>query len=122
MSRVPLTFADVMEEATSCATEKGWHDTHDGVVRTLETELLLMHTELSEACEELRTGHAAGEIYYVTDKQGNQKPEGVPVELADLIIRVCESSHKRGIPLQRAIVEKQAYNRTRPHRHGGKQF
>lgn len=117
-----LTIAEVQAEAFDCAKSKGWHDTHDGVPRTLETELLLMHTELSEAVEELRAGQDATEIYYVTDKYGEEKPEGVPVELADLVIRVCESSEKRGIPLLRAIVEKMAYNRTRPHRHGGKSF
>lgn len=75
-----------------------------------------MHSELSEALEEIRNGHAVTEIYY--GKEG--KPEGVPVEFADAIIRICESAQKRGVPLVRALREKLQFNLTRPQRHGGK--
>lgn len=116
-----LTIEEMMAVAYETAKSKGWHD---GPLanRPLETEMLLMISEIAEACEELRNGHAPADIYYVRDKQGNMKPEGVPVEFADAIIRICESSEKRGIPLVRALREKLAYNMTRPVRHGGKAF
>lgn len=48
------------------------------------------------------------------------KPEGLPSELADIAIRVFDLAGAMGIDLQGAIVEKMAFNATRPHRHGGR--
>lgn len=50
------------------------------------------------------------------------KPCGIPSELADLLIRTCTIAGKYGIDLEQAVREKMAYNKTRPHRHGGKRF
>jgi NTP pyrophosphatase (non-canonical NTP hydrolase) len=63
--------------------------------------------------EEYRAGNAA---YYVRDG----KPEGVAAEFADVLIRIGDFCGGFGIDLERAVREKLAYNRTRPHRHGGK--
>lgn len=49
-----------------------------------------------------------------------RKPVGVPSELADIIVRVLDFSGEHGIDIERAVLEKMAYNRTRPHKHGGK--
>ena len=48
------------------------------------------------------------------------KPEGIPIELADVIIRVLDLCGRYGIDIEAAIREKHAYNLTREHRHGGK--
>ena len=48
------------------------------------------------------------------------KPEGVPSELADIVIRALAAADAWGIDLQSAIEEKLAYNQTRGYRHGGK--
>lgn len=48
------------------------------------------------------------------------KPCGFASELADVVIRTAQLAWRMGIDLEQAIVEKQKYNRTREHRHGGK--
>lgn len=80
-------------------------------------KIALIHSELSEALEEYRAGHPVSEVYYGE----NGKPEGVGVELADAIIRICDLAQSLDIPLVFAIEEKQAFNLTRPFKHG-KQF
>ena len=48
------------------------------------------------------------------------KPEGIPSELADIIIRVLDICAYHKIDIAHAISDKMAYNETRPYRHGDK--
>lgn len=45
------------------------------------------------------------------------KPEGIPSEIADVVIRCCHFAGEKGIDLAAAILEKTAYNKTRPFKH-----
>ena len=56
------------------------------------------------------------EVYYGYD----EKPEGIPIELADVIIRILDYCAYAGIDIDAAISEKHEYNKSRPYRHGGK--
>lgn len=48
------------------------------------------------------------------------KPVGIPVELADVIIRVLDLCGGLNIDIEKAVLEKMKYNEDRPYRHGGK--
>lgn len=79
--------------------------------------LMLIAGEVTEAHEELRAGHEPSEIYY---KDG--KPEGVPIELADAVIRIFDFAEEFDFDLATAIAIKMAFNSDRPAMHGGKSF
>lgn len=79
-----------------------------------------MHSELSEALEEYRNGHAAREVYFTTDGDGHDKPEGICVELADCAIRIMHCFDNFGMDLGAIIALKLQYNAKRGHKHGGK--
>ena len=98
---------------------KGWHD-KDLPERTFGDIIALCHSELSEALEEYRDGHAVDEIYYTEGLLSGNKPEGVPIELADVLIRIFDFCGKENIDLMEAFVTKVKYNETRSHRHGNK--
>lgn len=94
-------------------------------------ELGLIDTEVSEAIEEVRHGRAMTETYYPSkgasdspfeksDAFGPFKPEGVPSELADVIIRTLDIADAYGIDIGAAIIEKLNHNATRGLHHGGK--
>lgn len=85
--------------------------------------LMLIAGEATEAHEELRNGKDPSETYYATgnnDTGALQKPEGVPSELADIIIRVFDHAEELGIDLASVIKEKLEYNATRLNMHGRK--
>lgn len=77
------------------------------------TKLGLIHSEVSEAMEAHRDlGFTAGSI--------NGKPEGFVYELADVVIRVLDLADHFGLNIEQAIVDKMAYNESRPYMHGKK--
>lgn len=104
-------FDELMEICYETAVEKGWHNPS----KTFGEQIALFHSEITEALEEFRAGHLP---YHVYEKDG--KPEGVPVEFADLLIRVMDTCGLYNINLLSTILDKMKYNLTRSNRHGGK--
>lgn len=108
---------DLARTCYEIAKSKGWHE--DPVLPRLPTMLVNIHGEVSEAWEEVRKpSFVPTQIYYDVEKP--TKPEGLPVELADVLIRVLDLAYAAGIDMDAAVAIKQRYNETRPYRHGGK--
>jgi NTP pyrophosphatase (non-canonical NTP hydrolase) len=132
----PLTIAAVAAEAHEISAKHGWWRNADGTAHGIDKipeKLALVHSEISEALEEYRSGIDVRRIYYThrwdagsdrpvyaDDTDPKIKPDGFGVELADAIIRIADLATYYGIDLERAIRLKLAHNRTRPMRHGGK--
>jgi NTP pyrophosphatase (non-canonical NTP hydrolase) len=88
------------KEAHQTAVEHGWWEKD----RNNYELIALMHSELSEALEAYRKGD-----------------EGHAVEeFADVLIRVFDLCVARGYDLEKAVLDKMAFNKTRAYRHGGK--
>lgn len=136
-----MNIAELQQQVHALAVSKGWWDDsidpdwgtrgepdHDRIA----VALALVHSEVSEALEEVR-GDNLGTYWMVgrsdatrfddrDEAPAGAKPEGLPIELADVIIRVLDLAGALGIDMEQAIADKAAYNATRTHRHGGRKL
>ena len=107
-----IRLSDIQREAFETAKSKGF--THED---NFPEQCMLVVTELAEAVECYRRHglDKSGFLYY-----DGKKPEGIAIEMADVILRACNVCSYFEIPLEKAIIAKMAHNKTRPYRHGGK--
>lgn len=104
------------DEVHQNAVNKGWWDKP----REFGTLCALIHSEVSEALEEHRNGKDENMSYVSFDNNGIEKIEGIPSELADIIIRVLDICGFHDIDIELIIRKKMKYNASREHKHGGK--
>jgi NTP pyrophosphatase (non-canonical NTP hydrolase) len=100
------SFDEVQRVAHLNAVRKGFWDS----VPEVGTSLMLMTSELAEACEAYREGNPPS-----TKAAGFSCAEE---ELADVIIRVMDFAEFHHLRISEAILCKMAHNASRPRKHG----
>lgn len=132
-----MNINELAKEVHENAVKHGWWDKPP----TLPEALCLIHAELSEALEEYRNGAplvygtcvlAAEDCKFSSncdnvgrpdaggEKEGACKPEGIAVELADVILRTLDLMAALGVDVDAVVMAKHRYNIGREFRHGGK--
>lgn len=106
-----VVFKAIQEECYKNAKAKGFLEGE----RNPGESIALMHSELSEALEELR-------LDPLRPDKNCDKFLAVETKLADVIIRIMDFAEDYEFNLAGAILAKMAYNETRPFKHGGKLF
>jgi NTP pyrophosphatase (non-canonical NTP hydrolase) len=145
VSGSPDPFAGLNALATMCYENSRLHGFHDDAPvdeiaardRAGNRRMLIVG-EVAEAHEELRKGKRLDETWHsfpginldgiesgivldldaLAAEQGVvPKPEGVPSELADVIIRVLDFATEHNIDIGAIVQEKMKYNASRPYKH-----
>lgn len=102
---------EVQRAVYETSSRNGFHDKP----REFGTSCALIHSEISEALEAWRKTGSETEIWY----EGT-KPEGVPFEMADALIRILDWAEGNNVDLAFYVETKAEYNKTRGYMHGGK--
>lgn len=126
------TLNELAKECHESARVKGWYDEPNP--RTPAEALLLITTEVAEIVEEIRKPQPSGKLYFNVVEGLEEaakdcttatqlaakgfKPEGEAAEVADVLIRLLDYAHWRGIDVEQIVETKMAYNATREKRHG----
>jgi NTP pyrophosphatase (non-canonical NTP hydrolase) len=106
-----MNLSDLQRDAFKIAVTRGQWPTVDDT--TVINGLMHAVTELGEVFRELRHWRRPDRIRYTTVFGQPTKPEGIPIELADVVICVASIAEALDIDLASAVALKMAYNATR---------
>lgn len=99
-------FNDIAADHHDIMVSKGFWE---GERNDSET-LMLIVTEIAEACEAIRHGNPPDD----------KVPEfsGLEAELADAVLRIMDLAQGRGLRVAEALIAKLEHNKTRAYKHG----
>lgn len=100
-----MTITELVEQSWRLAERKGFHDDIGDLRTAALVRLCLIHTEVSEAAQEVK-------------RHGVANAAAIGDELADVLIRAADLAGILGIDLQACVVAKMARNANRPHKFG----
>ena len=114
------SLKQLAKRAHTIAKSKGWWNDYDSAPPKYKpyivaTKIALIGTEVSEMLEAARKNMFREEVV-------SGKPEGVPSEASDILIRLLDLCEKIGIDINGSTTHKMDYNETRPIKHGNKAF
>lgn len=101
--------------AHELAVKNGFYEHFNPTPDCIASKICLIHSELSEALEEVRLG-PQDPMY----TKPNGKPIGLGIELADVFLRLVDLCEALNIDLEQMVETKHEYNLTRPYKHGKK--
>jgi len=101
---------DLQSQAWSTAEAKGFHEglQHLPPREAALVRLALIHTEVSEATQEVKRHGLANELIR----------KKIACELADVLIRCADLAETIGVDLEEAVLTVLEYNTKRPYRYG----
>lgn len=110
------------ETVHNAARKNGFWDKESSVAE----KLMLIVTELGEACEADRNGKKAASVFPYTTPMNDYDTEffrrnykdTFEDELADVMIRLLDLAGGLGIDIEWHVNAKFEYNQTRPYKHG----
>lgn len=135
-----VSLNQLAKQIHAWARSNGFYD--EGYLRDFDGHIALVHSEASEALEEWRRGYQINEHVieepngmrhsfgnfpgsddrdnYGIELENGCKPVGIPIEIADIIIRALDICAANNIDIESAIKYKMYYNAKRPYRNGNK--
>ena len=118
-----MKIKDLCKEAHSISKEKGFYDLFDnGDIKPRNSSelLMLIVTELSEACEALREKNRQVYLKELGNKEilSKWEKDTFEDEIADTFIRLADLCGAMNIDIEWQIKKKLEFNRTRPYKHG----
>jgi len=99
-----FTIKEMVEKCYANSKEKGFWEAS----MNIPEKVMLVVTELAEGVEAYRHGKVTGEKDCFAE------------EIADAMIRICDIAGYLEIDLEREIMTKMNYNKSRPYLHGKK--
>lgn len=113
MTMMIINLNELRDQIRYINEANGWFNQD----RSFGDDIALLHSEVSEVYEDYRNGKHPNDTWY----EGiENKPCGIPSELADIIVRVLDTASRYNIDMDKIMKEKLDSNSRRGYRHGNK--